>query len=458
MVILEPTIPSGFGDKMRVLRQIASLMIQQHMGSFSRRGLAIWFPLPQLRVFFHRINMFRPAPPSRLFQRVTATHLRAEGRFPGNDSLPKLGMRRSPWFVESCVSIVAVFKDAKDESTLRSVLIIQDKESNTLGNEELTMEACEDINSRRRAEFLSALLHQYYLLWERAWNGCLDKIDDSVKITLEDISDDTRLDTFMFDGANFERSRSYFAVLQLLRIFSDRIKETRKDLMQVIDQLGQNRSLFKSTGLEEAESRLVERIDRKTEEIKTLRDGLFNSTSVREATRATQMNRYVIVFTVVTVLYTPPSFISALFATPLPYFTKGDPDDFKRAVGIATGTTVLAAIILLVIAYSFDNVVRNPKDRLVSMVKSTRRRGRSIVAKSQSFTRVPFQTVQEAGRALREFAGKAVERVGRVEQRGTQNSAPQQSRGKTDQRQDIDLSDRTANAATPRNDHGGNIV
>lgn len=123
---------------------------------------------------------------------------------------------------------------------------------------------------------------------------------------------------------------------------------------------------------------------------------------------------------------------------------------------------MLAAIILLVIANSFDNVVRNPKDRLVPMVKSTRTKGRSIVAKSQSFTRVPFQTVQEAVRALRELAGKAVEKVGGVGQRGTQNTAPHESRGQTDQMprgQDIDLSDRTANVASPpRNDHGGNIV
>ncbi|KAK6193732.1 hypothetical protein LQW54_012158 [Pestalotiopsis sp. IQ-011] len=142
----------------------------------------------------------------------------------------------------------------------------------------------------------------------------------------------------MFDGPNFERSRSYFAALQLLRIFSDRIKETRQDLIQAIKVLGQDETLFESTGLKEAESRLIQRIDRKTEEIKTLRDG-------------------------------------ALFATPLPYFTKGDPDDFKRAVGIATGTTVLAAIILLVIANSFDDVVRNPKDRLISMVEQLKKQG-----------------------------------------------------------------------------------
>jgi len=37
---------------------------------------------------------------------------------------------------------------------------------------------------------------------------------------------------------------------------------------------------------------------------------LFNATSLREASRSTTMNRYIIVFTIVTVLYLPPSLIA----------------------------------------------------------------------------------------------------------------------------------------------------
>ena len=39
---------------------------------------------------------------------------------------------------------------------------------------------------------------------------------------------------------------------------------------------------------------------------------LFNATSLREAARSTTMNRYVIVFTIMTVLYLPPGFTSVL--------------------------------------------------------------------------------------------------------------------------------------------------
>jgi len=41
-------------------------------------------------------------------------------------------------------------------------------------------------------------------------------------------------------------------------------------------------------------------------------DKLFNATSLREASRSTTMNRYVIVFTVMTVLYLPPSLVAVL--------------------------------------------------------------------------------------------------------------------------------------------------
>jgi hypothetical protein len=80
-----------------------------------------------------------------------------------------------------------------------------------------------------------------------------------------------------------------------------------------------------------AGERLLQQIAEKTEEIKNLRDGvtlsnypvsttgdrcltntithqLFNANSLREASRSTTMNRYIIVFTVFTVLYLPLSF------------------------------------------------------------------------------------------------------------------------------------------------------
>lgn len=188
---------------------------------------------------------------------------------------------------------------------------------------------------------------------------------------------------------------------------------------------------------------LLERIDRKTEEIKTLRDGLFNSTSVREATRATEMNRYVIVFTVVTVIYTPPSFISALFATPLPYFAKGDPGEFKRAVAIATGTTVLAALILLALANSFDDIFSNPRGSLTQILAPLGRRGQDLSAKST--VKRQLRSIRETPRYLRKVMIAALQRSKRPRDHDPEKLQPE---GHMDLRQS-EAADRTPN--TKRN-------
>ncbi len=103
-------------------------------------------------------------------------------------------------------------------------------------------------------------------------------------------------------GSSFDRSRVYFKTLEMLRIFGDTIRETGRDLQE----LDPNRLLhgsFRRAGwdvrdfLEEpladkalwenwrtlsefqvaAEQRLLRRIAEKTEEIKSLRDGVSTS-------------------------------------------------------------------------------------------------------------------------------------------------------------------------------------
>jgi hypothetical protein len=37
---------------------------------------------------------------------------------------------------------------------------------------------------------------------------------------------------------------------------------------------------------------------------------LFNAQSVRESSRSTQINQYLLVFTIVTIIYLPPTFVS----------------------------------------------------------------------------------------------------------------------------------------------------
>ncbi|PMD38647.1 hypothetical protein L207DRAFT_42246 [Hyaloscypha variabilis F] len=102
----------------------------------------------------------------------------------------------------------------------------------------------------------------------------------------------------------------------------------------------------------------MRRLSDKTAEVTSLRDGLFNATSLREASRATTMNRYVIIFTIVTVLYLPPSFISTVFGMTI--FQK-DVDQTTREYKITTVVvsliTYLVALISI-IAVNWDHLKR----------------------------------------------------------------------------------------------------
>ncbi|KAK3358811.1 hypothetical protein B0T25DRAFT_447527 [Lasiosphaeria hispida] len=161
------------------------------------------------------------------------------------------------------------------------------------------------------------------LTWAQHWSGCLDLLDKSVKVELGELANEDTSNDLMFDNS-FGRSKAYFKALQILRIFADAIRETGRGVRGMspeklawathskpdedLDLLNNWKILW--TSYLEAETRLLSRIAGKTEEIKGLRDGMFNATSLREASRSTTMNRYVIVFTIVTLLYLPPSLVA----------------------------------------------------------------------------------------------------------------------------------------------------
>ncbi|KAI0436815.1 hypothetical protein F4803DRAFT_556640 [Xylaria telfairii] len=153
------------------------------------------------------------------------------------------------------------------------------------------------------------------------WTILLDQIDKHLSVRLEHTLDPEEINKWMFDS-NFKRSELYVTTLQILRIFNEYIlKQFQK----------------------QAQENLLGRILLKTEEVKSLRDGLFNATSLREANlssrlaelssrqtelslreahRSVVMGRYVLIFTVVTILYLPPSFISTVL----------DMDIFKKDI------------------------------------------------------------------------------------------------------------------------------
>ncbi|RYP37438.1 hypothetical protein DL767_002911 [Monosporascus sp. MG133] len=162
----------------------------------------------------------------------------------------------------------------------------------------------------------------FYLIpfWEREWASCLDELDNSVRVKMEDIMDPNTKDSMMFD-ASFIRSRFYFEVIQMLRIFSDMIRETGRDLQTMASDANMasylswkddhdEASREKSKRIlranwdvvearqKDAEQRLLDRITELSGDMQSLRDGLFNATALLEASRSTAMARYVFAFTI----------------------------------------------------------------------------------------------------------------------------------------------------------------
>ncbi|KAK4107257.1 hypothetical protein N656DRAFT_849555 [Canariomyces notabilis] len=217
-------------------------------------------------------------------------------------------------------------------------------------------------------------------LWEECWTACMDALDDVVRVEDEDILDAATMADFMFDNA-FQRSRLYFQTLQLLRVFSDSILDTGRDIHQLDSMfldpetardmfcMPQNAPFGRSALSQEladlkknwefvtkfhseAEVRLVQQVQAKIAEIQGLRDGPLNATSLRETAESTKMNRYIIVFTVVTVLYLPPTFIATVFGTDLFHETELTEtiNKYKIAtVAASIGTYILAFLLILMV-------------------------------------------------------------------------------------------------------------
>lgn len=130
--------------------------------------------------------------------------------------------------------------------------------------------------------------------WETDWNNVLDQINDCLQLELKRDLKPEEIKKWMFDD-DFERSKLYFTILQILRIFGEYIRTMRADLHQLDDlfvtetQDGFPLGLMSSDELrvmrsnwelvlkvqKDSEKRLLGRLLDKTEEVKSLRDGVL---------------------------------------------------------------------------------------------------------------------------------------------------------------------------------------
>jgi hypothetical protein len=129
--------------------------------------------------------------------------------------------------------------------------------------------------------------------WETEWNNVLDAIDDRVRFSLEKDLRPNEMNKWMFDD-NFDRSKLYFTILQVLRVFGGYICTVSTDLHRLDELFSKNVDtnfplsrmrpddicVLKENWIRvteahhRAEKRLLNRLTEKTEEVKSLRDGV----------------------------------------------------------------------------------------------------------------------------------------------------------------------------------------
>ncbi|RKK80215.1 hypothetical protein BFJ69_g4405 [Fusarium oxysporum] len=210
-----------------------------------------------------------------------------------------------------------------------------------------------------------------------AWGQTLDIIDELVHVKLDDFDSDTRVEDLMFDNS-FKRSKDYFVALQLLGIVDewlDEVQSTVEDMVKNPNVTDTSMWVDRSRASCDVAVRYVNehataaqsRVRKKREEINSLRDGLFNATSLRESTKAMALNQAIYVFTVVTVLFTPVSFLATFWALPfLNNPTEGVvpvPSAFRNSFIIMP---LLTYALVIVVAWFVGQ--RNSVNRLLTML------------------------------------------------------------------------------------------
>ncbi|KAI1801305.1 hypothetical protein F4811DRAFT_564118 [Daldinia bambusicola] len=139
--------------------------------------------------------------------------------------------------------------------------------------------------------------------WYREWIDVLSIINEAVGVRFEDTQNDKRWDEFMFD-TSFRLSRLYFTH----GMYLERDFRLTDDEIGIIDK----NWVTISSKMNSLAGTLKIRIERNANEVKSLRDGPFNATSLREADKAMAINRAIYVFTVVTIIYTPLGFMAVI--------------------------------------------------------------------------------------------------------------------------------------------------
>ncbi|KAI1140303.1 hypothetical protein F5Y05DRAFT_313052 [Hypoxylon sp. FL0543] len=294
--------------------------------------------------------------------------------------LASLGGTEDIGVIEERFSIAVVASQLAD---MPSYTIVYLSDS---GYRRLFMESERPLDMPSRGRFTGVAVYLRALrsilpIWTRKWVETLNEVDNLLGVKIDDLFDPKQDSGQMMFDSTFERSRLYFTVLQTLRIISEWIQQSERELQELKKDFGISAqhhmaprgSLGPNPGgvspnafmkeIDEAweelitihsstSKHLLDRIEKKELEIKSFRDGLLSATSVREASRATVLNQYIFVFTIVTIFYLPLSYVSSLFSMGI--FPYSDIAESQSSFILTTITTalltwVVSAVVLWVV-------------------------------------------------------------------------------------------------------------
>ncbi|KAI0861623.1 hypothetical protein F4860DRAFT_513772 [Xylaria cubensis] len=169
--------------------------------------------------------------------------------------------------------------------------------------------------------------------WEQDWILTMKQIDEMVTLKFNVLEDDMILRKLVLENST-DASVLYFKVLQILNNFSDvvRAAPSRLDMLSNVVRLKMDSQFAESYPYTEntkhivkhnwdvvrerqrdASSRILAKLERTTNEVKSLQSGLFNVQSITEARKSRTLNKYLLVFTIVTILFLPPTFVATFF-------------------------------------------------------------------------------------------------------------------------------------------------
>ncbi|KAK4450497.1 hypothetical protein QBC34DRAFT_297065 [Podospora aff. communis PSN243] len=267
------------------------VVFQYHMRTFTAPS---WWPRPPgsgVRRVSGPLpsNRYKPNPGDDAAQRVS------ELRY-------SVGLKTT-WRLDLPVFTLVTMADSDTASHLEALVKISDR------NEWEAVSIHPSIRATGMAAFAfrirSLLPH-----WERQWSNLIDEIgkalnNDILRAAAEWIRDS--MDDLRRTVDDMERLYLAKTAGQGATFLPQNSDKDARDAAVAMFRRNWDSVLSEQKRIGE---NLLRRIATKQEETKNLRDGLFNATSVSEVKNSTQLNRYILIFTTVTIFYLPLSFIT----------------------------------------------------------------------------------------------------------------------------------------------------